>query len=138
MKIYENIIYSASKGSKSKKSLIDTGATITMIPLSLAKQIGAYKTDKTINLVGVHGQVKSCEIAVLKLFFPSLNNLGGALSVAVTDFEEEPLIGMDILGKYEIIINTQKLSLETKKPLSDLLKEALKDKTDSFLSSIFK
>jgi predicted aspartyl protease len=138
MKIYENIIYKASKGSTSLKSLIDTGATVTMIPISLAKKIGAYRTDKTIKLVGVHGQEKTCEVAVLKLYFPSLDNLGGALSVAVTDFEEEPLIGMDILSRYEIIINTQKLTLETKKPLTDLFKDTFKFTTDAFLSTLFK
>ncbi len=67
-----------------------------------------WRTNQTMNIVGVHGQSRTLELGVAGVYFPSLNNVGGRFPVAVSDInQKQPIIGMDIMTPLGISIDTQ-------------------------------
>jgi len=106
-RIYESVEFKGARGETLIKSLIDTGADISLIPPKIARQIGAWRTNQTINVKGIHGQSKVLPLCVVDIFFPSLNNIGGRFGVVVSDTEDTPMIGMDILKLLGITIDTK-------------------------------
>ena len=74
-------------------ALIDRGALISMIPLDLAQQIGAWKTNDKIQIIEVYNQMSLLLLCAVIIEFPMFNYIGGKLIVAVSDKETRPIIG---------------------------------------------
>jgi len=102
--------------------LIDTGADISIIPLKLAVMIGAWRTDQTINISGVHGQSRTLPLGVAHIYFPSLSEMGGRFVIAISDIEQKPIIGMDILRPLGINIDTRTHQLSVRNELWEAFK----------------
>lgn len=114
MQIYVEVHLQGETNYTSHSALVDTGAELSLIPSSIARDIGAWSTSQQTNVVGVHGQGRILPIVVANLCFPSLNNVGGEVAFAMSDVEQELIIGMDILGPLGIIVDTKtgKLSIK--------------------------
>lgn len=114
MRIYKEIKFKGAKRETAKKSLIDTGAEISLIPINLAINVGAWRTHQNINIRGVHGLSRNLPIGKIGIFFPDLGNKGTHFLVAVSDVKNEPIIGMDVLKPIGISINTRTHELSVK------------------------
>ena len=121
-RIYESVKFKGARGETLIKSLIDTGTDISLMPLKIARQIGAWRTNQTINVKGIHGQSKILPLCVVDIFFPSLNNIGGRFGVVVSDTEDTPIIGMDILKLLGITIDTKLNCLYVKNEIWEAFK----------------
>lgn len=113
MRIYVEVCLQGETNYTSYGALVDTGAELSLIPSSIARSIGAWSTSQQTNVIGVHGQGRILPIVVANIYFPSLNNAGGEVAFAMSDVEQEPIIGMDILKPLGIIVDTKtsKLSI---------------------------
>ncbi len=111
MRIYQIAKFQGARTKTQENVLIDTGADISLIPLSLAMEIGAWRTNQTINIVGIHKQSRKLRLGVVHIYFPSLNNIGGRFFTAISDKEQKPIIGMDILRPLGISIDTKRHQL---------------------------
>ena len=107
MRIYKPIKFKGARSETIRKSLIDTGASISLVPKELAITVGAWRTDQSKKLTGIHGQSRVLPIVKIGIFFPELGNKGGDFLAAVSDVEKEPIIGMDVLKSVGISINTK-------------------------------
>jgi len=107
MRICQTAKFQGARTKTQESALIDTGADISIIPLRLAMKIGAWRTNQTINIVGIHKQSRELPLGVAHIYFPSLNNIGGRFLIAISDKEQEPIIGMDILRPSGISIDTK-------------------------------
>ncbi len=105
MRIYQVIRFQGARNQTEERALIDTGADISMIPLRLAAMISAWQTNQTINISGVHGQSRTLPLGVARIYFPSLNDIGGQFYIAISNIEQEPIIGMDILRPLGVSID---------------------------------
>jgi predicted aspartyl protease len=114
MRIYKPIKFKGARRRITKQSLIDTGANISLIPIELARHIGAWRTNQNVNVKGVHGQQRPLPLGKIGIFFPDLGNKGGYFLVAVSDVEEVPIIGMDVLKPLGINIDTKTEELSIK------------------------
>ncbi len=56
MRIYVDVKLGGETREVIESAVVDTGAEISLIPLSLATNIGAWSTNQQTNVVGVHGQ----------------------------------------------------------------------------------
>lgn len=114
MRIYVEVQLQGETNSNRHSALVDTGAELSLIPSSIARNIGAWYTTCQTNVVGVHGQSRILPIVVANLYFPSLNSAGGEFPFAISDVEQELIIGMDILRPLGITVDTKtgKLSIE--------------------------
>ncbi len=66
-------IYKLIKGAKDEtveQSLIDIGASISLLPIELAKQVEAWRTNQNVNVIGVHGQSRNLPLGKIGIFFP--------------------------------------------------------------------
>ncbi len=122
MKIYQDIRFKGFCGEAIEKALIDTGAEISLIPIDLARRVGAWRTNQSTNIVGIHAQRRNLPIAKTEIFFPSLGDKGGYFLVAVSDVEEEPIIGMDVLKPLGISIDTKTHQLSVKNEIWEAFK----------------
>lgn len=122
MRIYAKIGFKGARNRLVKKALIDTGAEISLIPIDLARRIGAWRTNRSINLVGVHRQTRRLPIGKLGIFFENLNNKGGYFLVAVSDIEDKPIIGMDVLKPLGVSIDTKTHQLTIKNEIWEAFK----------------
>lgn len=95
-------------------ALIDTGAEISIMPSSMARNIGVWSTNQQTNAVGVFGQGRTLPIIVADIHFPSLKNVGAQFPFAMSDVEQELIVGMDILTPLGVIVNTQTGQLSIK------------------------
>lgn len=114
MGIYVEVHLQGETNFTSHSALVDTGAELSLIPSGIARNIGAWSTSQQTNVVGVHGQGRILPIVVANLYFPSLNNVGGEVAFAMSDVEQELIIGMDILRPLGITVDTKtsRLSIE--------------------------
>ena len=122
MRIYKPIKFRGAHDETIRESLIDTGASISLIPMELAVTIGAWRTNQYVNVTGVHGQSRSFPIGKIGLFFPELGDKGGYFLVAVSDVEKEPIIGMDVLKPLGISIDTKTGKLSIKNEIWEAFK----------------
>lgn len=122
MRIYKTVRFDGAISFVYEKALIDTGADISMIPLRIATLIGAWNTGQTINIIGVHGQARTLPLGVADVYLPILNDIGARFPIAVSDVEEEPIIGMDILEPLGIEINTGTQELSVKNEVWEAFK----------------
>jgi predicted aspartyl protease len=108
------------------ETLIDTGASISIIPLDLAQQIGAWKTNDKIQIIGVNNQMSLLLLCAVIVEFPMFNYIVvGKLIVAVSDKETRPIIGMDIMNPLGITIDTKAKTLSLRNPDNGNLKNIL-------------
>ena len=84
------------------------------MPLSIAQTIGAWSTNQQTEVVGVHGQARTLPIIVAYLYFPSLKNVGGQFAFAMSNTEQELIVGIDILKPLGITIDTKTHQLSVK------------------------
>ncbi len=122
MRIYQTIRFQGARNTAQQNALIDTGADISMIPLRLAAMIGAWRTDQTINIKGVHGQSRTLPLGVAHIYFPSLNDIGGQFYITISNIEQEPIIGMDILRPLGISIDTRNRRLSVRNEIWEAFK----------------
>lgn len=82
--------------------IVDSGADITMIPLSILKMMRARKSGKT-NLKGIAGFSYTTDTYTI------LIGLGNAdpfyLEVVGTQNITDPILGRDVLNQYEVLLN---------------------------------
>ena len=107
MRIYEQILFKGAETEIIENALIDTGADISMIPKGLANTIGAWRTNQNMDIIGVHNNKRTLPIGIANIYFSSLDNIGSQFSIVISDLEEKPLIGMDIMRPLGININTR-------------------------------
>ena len=122
MSIYADIKLQGARNEIIKRALIDTGAEISLMPLSIAANIGAWRTNQQTNVVGVHGEAKTLPIIVAYLYFPSLNNIGGQFAFAMSNTGQEVIVGMDILKPLGITIDTKTYQLLVKNEIWEAFK----------------
>jgi predicted aspartyl protease len=122
VRIYVEVDLQGETNYTSHEALVDTGADISLIPLSIARDVGAWNTSQQTNVVGVHGQSRILPIVVANLYFPSLNNVGGEVAFAMSDVEQELIIGMDILRPLGIIVDTKTSQLSIKNEIWEAFK----------------
>ena len=122
VRVYERIRIRGARGENVVEALIDTGAEISLIPMALAKMIGAWRIGIDVPVVGVHGQKRSLPLAQIGIFFPSLGDKGGDFIAAVSDTEEMPIIGMDVLKPLGISIDTKDGSIFVKNEVWEAFK----------------
>jgi len=122
MRIHENVRLQGARGENMERALIDTGAEISVMPLSVATNIGAWRTNQQTNIVGIFGQARMLPIIVANLYFPSLNNVGGQFAFAMSDMEQEFIVGMDILKPLGINIDTKTHQLSIKNEIWEAFK----------------
>ena len=122
MRIYVEVQLQGETNSTSHSALVDTGAELSLIPSSIARNIGAWNTSQQTNVVGVHGQGRILPIVVANLYFPSLNNAGGEVAFAMSDVEQELIVGMDILRPLGIIVDTKTSKLSIKNEIWEAFK----------------
>jgi len=122
MRIYKPIKFKGARGETIRESLIDTGASISLIPKELAITVGAWPTDLNVNVRGVHGESRSLPIGRIGTFFPELGDKGGYFLVAVSDVEKKPVIGMDILKPLGVTIDTKTGELSIKNEIWEAFK----------------
>ena len=122
MGIYTDIKLKGARNEIIEDALIDTGAEISLMPLSLDINIGAWSIDQQKDVVGVHGEARTLPIKIAYLYFPSLNNMGGQFPFAVNNTGQELIVGMDILKPLGIIIDTKTHQLSVKNEIWEAFK----------------
>ena len=129
MKIQVNVKLKGERNEIIEKALVDTGAEISLMPLSMAKSIGAWHTNTQTSVVGVHGIAKTLPIIAVHLSFLSLKNIGGQFLFAMATprpedtLEPELIVGMDILKPLGIIVDTKTHRLSVKNEIWEAFKE---------------
>ena len=105
----ELVLYSASTGKSTSplSAVIDTGADITLVPLSLLRQIGAPELDE-VRLRSHWGHATSA-ITYLVDIRLGTGTLSGVEVVADTH-SEQVLVGRDALNKLMLFIDGPALS----------------------------
>jgi len=122
MRIYKQIKFKGGRKETITKALIDTGASISLLPVRLARLIGAWRTDQDVNVIGIHKQSRKLPVGKVGIFFPDLGDKGGYFLVAISDIEEEPVIGMDVLKPLGISIETKTGRLTIKNEIWEAFK----------------
>jgi predicted aspartyl protease len=122
MRIYTDIKLKGASNEIIINALIDSGAEISLMPLRIAQNIGAWKTNEYIDIKSVHEEIKECSIIIAELYFISLNLVGGQFRFAMSDVAKEVIIGMDILKPLGITIDTKSNSLSIKNEILEAFK----------------
>lgn len=123
MNIYYNVKLQGARNEIMVNGLIDTGAEISLMPLSIGVKIGAWGTNQQINVVGIHGESRTLPIIVARLYFPQLNHMGGQFAFAMSNTGQEIIVGMDILNPLGISIDTKTHQLSVKNAIWEAFKE---------------
>lgn len=111
MEINHQVKFKGEKSEIIANSLIDTGASISIIPLDIAIQIGAWETGQQIEIVGVNNQRSIVPLGAVIIQFPQFNNIGSKVVIPVSENQKKPIIGMDILSPLGFIIDTKNKSI---------------------------
>ncbi len=122
MDIYTDIKLRGARNEIIEKALIDTGAEISLLPLNIAKKIGAWSTNRQTNVVGIHGKSKTLPIIVAYFYFPLLNSVGGKFEFVASNTGKELIVGMDILKPLGITIDTKTQQLLVKNEIWEAFK----------------
>ena len=125
MQIRKDIILEGAK-SKCVNALIDTGASITLLPKKLADEIGARYTGEKQPLSGIFDNSGDVgEVAIINVKFPFLNNLNYLARVAVSAKATDVLIGLDVLNPLKMTIDTDTHELSVKNEVVEFGKASL-------------
>jgi predicted aspartyl protease len=122
MRIYHEVTLKGTNYELPCKAVIDTGSEISLIPTSIANQIGVFETLDVTKVIGVHNDSKECKIVIANILFPSLENAGGNFRFALTPYSTDLIIGMDILTPLGISIDTRKKFLQKKNEIWEAFK----------------
>jgi hypothetical protein len=76
-----------------------------MVPSSAASAIGAWRTNYSQTVTGVHQDTKTLPVVLVDLYFPDLS-IGGRFPLAMSDLQQEVIIGMDVLRPLGVSIDT--------------------------------
>jgi len=68
----QSIRFKGKFGKVTVGAFIDTGASISIVPLDLSQQIGAWKTNDKIQIIGVNNQMSLLLLCALIVEFPML------------------------------------------------------------------
>lgn len=110
---YENVVFRGEKTDVLELSLIDTGATISIIPRVLVEKIGAKIDGETSSYIVETNKIEKYPTCRIEICVPSLKD-GGKFIFMVRekgDRDNKPIIGMNILKSLGIIINTKNYEL---------------------------
>lgn len=125
MQIRKDIILRGAK-SKTVNALIDTGASLTLIPKKIADEIEVKYLNKKQQMHGAfEGGEDIAEIAAIDMNFPFLEDLNYIAEVAVSSKATDVLIGLDILNPLKITIDTDTHELSIKNEIVDGVKNGL-------------
>ncbi|MHB8327843.1 MAG: hypothetical protein ACYDB5_10500 [bacterium] len=121
------ILLQGEKNQINIDASIDTEAEISIIPLQLAINIGAWQTDKMIDIKSSNGQRMLLPLGFTYIYFPSLKDMGGKhiggqFPIAISDIEQLPIIGMDIMKPLGISIDTKTSRLSKKDEIWEAFK----------------
>jgi predicted aspartyl protease len=122
MNIRSNVKLQGARNEIIVDGLIDTGAEISLLPMSIAARIGVWGINRQINLIGVHGESRTLPMVAARLYFPSLNHIGGQFVFAVSDTNQEIIVGMDILELLGITIDAKTHQLTVKNDIWEAFK----------------
>ena len=114
MRIYVDVKLQGARDEIIKRALIDTGAEISLMPLPTATDIGVWRTNRQLNVVGIHTEARTMPIIVARIYFPSLNDIGGQFQFVTDNRGQELIIGMDILKPLGITIDTKTRQLSVR------------------------
>jgi predicted aspartyl protease len=121
MQIRKKLIIEGSR-QENVDALIDTGASVTLLPKNIADKIGVKYTGETQSLGGAfEGLGDVADVAVVNIRFPFLNNLNYLARVAVSAKAKDILIGLDILNPLSIIVDTKTHELRIKNESADAI-----------------
>jgi len=91
--VYIEVEFQGLTATRAFKTLVDTGATYTVIPLDLAKELGVVETPYIENVVLANRQTVEARVAMTRVRI-----LDRAFTVRVLVMDAaEPLIGVDTL-----------------------------------------
>jgi predicted aspartyl protease len=121
MRIYHPIQLRASRCGFARNALVDTGAELSMIPSETASAVGAWLTNYSQALTGVHQDTKSFPVVLVDISFPALN-VGGRFPFAMSNLMTEVIIGMDVLKPLGISIDTTTSQLSVKNEVWEAFK----------------
>jgi hypothetical protein len=76
-----------------------------MIPSTEASAVGAWLTSYSQTVAGVHQDTKTLRVVLVDLCFPDLS-VGGRFLLAMSDLQQEVIIGMDVLRPLGVSIDT--------------------------------
>lgn len=104
-RIEKPVTFTGSQGTTTVTAIIDTGATTTLLPRSIAADIGTHATGFRRWVGGIAGG-EDMEFAIAGVTFPTLGK-GNQILVAISDNFPVPLIGMDVMSPMGITIDTE-------------------------------
>ena len=107
MRIHASVKLQGENNELVVSALIDTEAEISMMHSTIARNIGAWRTNVLANVEDVQGEVRTLPIVVAYLNFPSLMNIGGELAFAMSDEGGGLIMGTDILELLGITVDTR-------------------------------
>jgi predicted aspartyl protease len=102
-------------------ALIDTGAELSMMPTGVAQAVGAWLTNYTQALTGIHGDSRTFPVVVADIAFSDLK-VGGRFAFAMSNFTSETIIGMDVLKPLGISVDTASHQLSVKNEVWEAFK----------------
>jgi clan AA aspartic protease len=92
-----------------ERCLVDSGADRTVLPNSVAKQLGIREID-CLEFAAFDGRITELSIGIVNIQFGSLSPV--PISVAFNDSVEEILIGREVLNQYRILLDGPNRKLE--------------------------
>ena len=125
MQIRKDIVLEGSS-SITANVLVDTGASMTLLPKSVADRIGVKYTGEQVSMSGAFaGMGDMADVAVVSIRFPFLNNLLYVTRVAVSTKANDILLGLDILNPLKMTIDTHTHEIVVKNEVIEVAKAGL-------------
>lgn len=121
MRIYNPIQLKASRGQVNCNCLIDTGAEVSFIPSSAASKVGAWVTNYSQTVTGVHQDTKTFPVVLVDAYFADLS-VGGRFPFVMSELTQEIIIGMDVLKPLGVSIDTATNRLSVKSEVWEAFK----------------
>lgn len=113
MRIYHRVELQAAHARVVSNALIDTGAELSMIPSSAASMVGAWLTNHSQSVVGVHQDTRTFPLVLVDVSFGDLR-VGGRFAFVMSDIVNEVIIGMDVLKRLGLSIDVAADELSVK------------------------
>lgn len=111
MEIRQKVLIKGERKQTLVNALIDTGASVSMLSESVAREIGAWLTNRSIHVTGVHGDTREMDVLLADISFPNISNVGGRFTFAMG---QSTIVGMDILKPLGVVIDTSTGKLRVK------------------------
>jgi len=111
MRILHNVHIRGQHKQTLSNALIDTGASVSMLAEKEAHRIGAWLTNHSIHVSGVHGDTRKLDVLLADIKFPGLGDVGGRFAFVLG---QATIVGMDILNPLGVVIDTSTGELSVK------------------------